>query len=113
MTLWHIDDIVGQIKNTFDVVEFTKDNLALFQSEISAKKWYILRIPAIAGEDDLLGREPVEPLWDARFSIDLLLEQKQVLGDFWFSALYQQTPKQLLGKIFRRERFDYFLNCKM
>lgn len=73
-------------------MEFTKDNLALFQSEMSAKKCYILRIPAIAEENDLLGRKPREPPWDARFPIDLLLKRKQVLGDFWFSALYQQAP---------------------
>ncbi|MGQ9819231.1 MAG: hypothetical protein ACUVQ1_04815 [Candidatus Kapaibacteriales bacterium] len=108
MTRWHIDDIVGQIKNTFDVMEFTKINLSSFQSEPSAKKWYLLRLPAIAVDNDLFGRNPDEPLWTTKFPIDLLMERKQVLSNFWFSALYQQAPKQLFGKIFRRERFNYF-----
>lgn len=108
MTRWHTDDIVARIQNSFDLLEYGKDINKIQDIELTMNKWLLLRLTAIAEENDPLGRRIGEPLWQSRFPIDLLMERKQVLGEFWFSALYQQTPKPLTGKIFRREKFNYF-----
>ncbi|MFN3780690.1 MAG: phage terminase large subunit, partial [Candidatus Kapaibacteriota bacterium] len=61
-----------------------------------------------ANENDPLGRAPGEVLWKERFDYNSLQEQRKFLGDFWFSALYQQEPIFKTGKIFKRENFRYF-----
>ncbi len=94
MTRWHEDDLCGRI--------LSKQN-----SEISTD-WKTLIIPAIAEENDMLGRKLNEPLWEKRFNYTKLLEIKNTIGAYWFSALYQQRPSQKEGNIFNRKDFRYF-----
>ncbi|MGB9852944.1 MAG: phage terminase large subunit [Candidatus Kapaibacteriota bacterium] len=114
-TRWHEDDIFGRLMSSNETCEITKDFFDYFERNKKSNIWYVLKLPAIAKENDALGRNPGEPLWKERFSIDALLEQKKTLGDFWFSALYQQEPIFSTGKIFKRENFRYFtlLNDKI
>jgi hypothetical protein len=92
MTRWHSDDIIGRITDP----ENPNYNA------IEAKKWKIIRLPAIAEDDDPLGREPGEPLWPARYDLDFL-ESQQRLDPLGFAALYQQRPSVADGVLFRRE----------
>lgn len=107
-TRWHEDDIIGRILASNKFVEIRKDNIDNLEDENDAKTWFLLKLPAIAKENDPLGRRPGEPLWKERFDFDTLCEQRKVLGDFWFSALYQQEPIFSTGRIFKREKFRYF-----
>jgi len=101
MTRWHSDDIVGRITDPENP----------HYNAIEAKKWRIIKIPAIAEDDDPLGREPGEPLWPDgpdRFDLDFLQSQQR-LDPLGFSALYQQSPTVADGVLFRREnimRYD-------
>ena len=80
-TRWNIDDLIGRIKTEFGDI-FT---------EIS--------IPAIALENDPLGRQPGEALWPERYSVEALQQIKQVLGTFWFEAQYQQRPLKSMSEV--------------
>ena len=75
-TRWSEDDIIGRI----------------LKSEVGGK-WETINIPAIAMEDDPLGREEGEPLWPERYDIEKLDEIRQVLGSRQFDALYQGLPR--------------------
>lgn len=73
-TSWHRDDYQQRMKS-----EFGDEVLDIC-------------LPAIAGEDDLLGRQPDEALWEDRWSREWLESQRKILGPYFFAALYQQRP---------------------
>lgn len=89
-TRWHEDDLAGRI-------------LA------RAGNWAILNLPALAGADDQLGRQPGEPLWPAWFDLDELAALKTDLtneqGARGWHALYQQSPTADEGGMFKRAWF--------
>lgn len=87
MTRWHQDDLVGR----------------LLKSETD--KWQMLRLPALAESDDPLGRAEGEALWEARFPVSVLRDIEKTLGEYSFSALYQQNPVPAEGGIFKRKWF--------
>jgi hypothetical protein len=97
MTRWHSDDVIGRITDP--------DNL--HYNPIEAGKWKIIRLPAIAEEDDPLGRKPGEPLWPEAYDLDFL-ESQQRLDPLGFAALYQQRPTVADGTYFRRENIQRY-----
>lgn len=97
MTRWHSDDIIGRLTDPENP----------HYNEIEAKKWKIIRLPAIAEGDDPLGRAPGEALWPERFDIEFL-ESQQRLDPLGFAALYQQRPTVADGVLFRRENFRFY-----
>lgn len=97
MTRWHSDDIIGRLTDPENP----------HYNEIEARKWRIIRLPAIAEDDDPLGREPGQPLWSARYGLDFL-ESQQRLDPLGFAALYQQRPTVADGVLFRRETLQYY-----
>ncbi len=97
MTRWHSDDIIGRITDPENPV----------YNAIEAKKWKIIRLPAIAEDDDPLGRPEGEPLWPERFDLDFLQSQQR-LDPLGFAALYQQRPTVADGILFRRENIQRY-----
>jgi len=92
-TRWHEDDLAGRL---------------IKEMKNGGERWEVLNLPAFAEENDPLGREPGEPLWPERYSKKTLEHTKKALGLYWWSALYQQNPKPLEGKHFKREFFRYY-----
>lgn len=88
MTRWHFDDLAGRI------LEQDKD------------KWDVISLPALAEEDDPLGREEGEALWPERYDKDTLMEIAEAIGGVsgrnWVS-LYQQRPVKEGGNIFKSQ----------
>ena len=82
MTRWHPDDLGGRLLQ-------------------SADAWRVVRLPAIAESDDLLGRKPGEPLWPEWEDAAALRRKRAVLGDRTFEALFQQSPKSAGGRLFK------------
>lgn len=97
MTRWHSDDIIGRLTDP----ENPNYNA------IEAAKWKIIRLPAIAEDDDPLDREPGEPLWPEKYDLDFLQSQQR-LDPLGFAALYQQRPTVADGVLFRRETFQFY-----
>lgn len=99
-TRWHSDDIIGRLTDP----ENPHYNLKL------AEKIKIINLPALAEDDDPLGRAPGEPLWPDgpdRFDVDFLQEQ-QMLDPLGFASLYQQRPSLLDGDMFKRENIRFY-----
>lgn len=102
MTRWHEDDVIGRL---------TDKNNPNYNEEIAAG-FHTVNLPAIAEEDDLLGRKPGEALWPDRFGVKFLMEQKN-LGVRRFSCLYQGNPTPEEGSFFIREHVRYYSAGKM
>jgi len=77
-TRWHKDDISGRI-------------IRMAESG-DGPPVYRLRLPAIAGERDQIGRRPGEALWPERWSVEKLESKRSSMERYWWNALFQQDP---------------------
>jgi len=105
-TRWHEDDPIGRLTDP--------DNP--HYSKRIAEKIKIIKLPAIADEDDPLGRKPGEALWPDgpdRYDLDFLEDQKALLGPQQFSALYQQEPTAADGDLFQRSNIRYYKDSEL
>lgn len=77
-TRWHHDDLSGR----------------LLQAAATGEGAPVrrLRLPAIAEENDPLGRAPGEALWPARWPIERLEATRLEKEPAWWQAMYQQRP---------------------
>lgn len=87
MTRWNFDDLAGRLLNDPE----------------SDDKWEVIDFPAIAKEDDILGRKEGEALWPYRYSRKKLQSIKKQIGSYWFNALYQQQPIASEYQIFKSQ----------
>lgn len=95
-TRWHEDDVSGKI-----LQQLKQQNRA----GIDPVRYEVISLPAIAEEDDQLGRKPGEYLWDEppwNYGGYLRARQKEVSPLMW-SALYQQRPAPEGGDFFKEE----------
>lgn len=88
MTRWHPDDLAGRILASED-----------------ASEWTVLSLPALAEENDPLGRKPGEALCPDRYSAAALEKRRRVMGERAFAALFQQNPRPRGGNLFNRVWF--------
>jgi predicted phage terminase large subunit-like protein len=94
-TRWNEDDLVGR----------------LLRADVDRDRWRVVNFPAIAEEEDVLGRHPGEALWPERWplsALDTLREGPDAVSSRDWSALYQQRPAPEGGELFKREHFRYF-----
>ena len=92
-TRWSEDDLVGRLT----------DPLNPSYSPVEGPKWKIIDLPAIAGEQDPLGRKEGEALWPERFPIGYLEDMRA--GDpRGFQALYQGSPTPDKGNFFPADK---------
>lgn len=68
----------------------------------------VLVFPAIAKENDSLGRQPGEALFRERYNEEQLATIKREVGSFWWNSLYQQEPGDLEGSLFKRQYIKFF-----
>lgn len=91
-TRWHEDDIVGRITDPTNP-KYSKE---------FGDGWTIVNLPAIAEEDDPMGRRPGEALWPERFGIKYL-EELRAANPVAFSSLYQSDPAPAEGVFYQAE----------
>jgi predicted phage terminase large subunit-like protein len=91
MTRWHEDDLAGRL---------------LKAEAEGGDKWRVLRLPAMAEEDDPLGRTFGTALWPERYDGEKLVRIREVIGSRAWASLYQQSPKPREGNMFWREWFE-------
>ncbi len=92
-TRWHEDDLAGYL---------------LSEAMQDGEQWEVLDLPAIAEENDPLGRAPGEALWPERFPVEELRATQKTLGSFWWAALYQQRPSPADGGMLKRKWWQFF-----
>lgn len=89
-TRWCEDDLIGWIlKNHSD-------------------SWILIDLPAIAEEDDVMGRVPGEALCPQRFPLAKLERIKQAMAPAMWNGLYQQHPTVKHGEIIERDWWNTY-----
>jgi len=96
-TRWHEEDLVGYLLNGDGG-----------DDESDRENWVVINLPAIAEEDDPLGRELGEPLWPERFPLEELNKLRRAAGSYYWAALYQQRPSPEGGGMLRRNWWKFY-----
>lgn len=92
-TRWHFDDLAGRL-------------LSAAAENPKTDQWEVVSLPALAEEDDVLGRVLGEPLDPFRFDLaDLEVIRASDEREFW--AQYQQRPTPDEGDVFQRGWFNW------
>ena len=84
-TRWHLQDLPGRLLTD------------------SSDKWRSLVFPALAGDDDELGRAPGEALWPSRFDKHYLEAIRDKGGREW-QTLYQNDPQAGTDIVFNLDK---------
>ena len=103
-TRWHEDDLLGRLER------FSRSGEGL--------PWEIIKLPAVAESDDILGRIPGEALWHERYPA--ITEQrdgrfyqglddiKKGMSPYNWSAVYQQNPTPDEGSAISRDWWKFY-----
>lgn len=100
MTRWHEADLVGKLLDP--------------SLPGDPEDWQVISLPAIAGEDDILGREVGEPLLsplideETESALKRWEDTKENVGSYVWSALYQQRPAPPTGSIFGMDNWRFW-----
>jgi len=87
-TRWRDDDLQGEL---------------LEEADHGGDRWSIINLPAIAGQDDALGRSPGDALWPKWYPLDVLKRIRRTIGQREWQAQYQQDPQPDEGDYFKSE----------
>ena len=87
-TRWSEGDLIGRL---------------LEEADRGGDRWEVIDLPALARDDDWLGREPGEPLDPSLQTVAELQQAKRVMGSQRFEALYQQQPTPDEGALYLRD----------
>lgn len=93
MSRWHDDDLIGRLIRMGD------------QLGMRIRR---IRLPAIAEEDDALGRVPGQALCPERYDEVALANICKDIGPHAWASMYQQRPVLAGGGMFKREWFRYW-----
>lgn len=85
-TRWHEDDLAGRL-----LADMAK----------GGDQWEVISLPALAEENDPIGRALGEPLWPEWEDLEELARKRRAVGPREWSALYQQRPAPEEGDYFR------------
>jgi len=98
MTRWHEDDLAGYL-----VSESQKP-----ESDLPRDPWEVINLPALAEPGDPLGRPEGEALWPEMYPRQSLLQVREAIGPYWYSAEYQGYPRPEGGSIIKEAWFQYY-----
>lgn len=87
-TRWHEDDLAGRL---------------LEDMKAGGDQWEVISLPALAEDNDPLGRAPGVPLWPEWEDLDNLERKRRAVGPRDWSALYQQRPAPEEGDYFKSD----------
>jgi predicted phage terminase large subunit-like protein len=89
MARWHQKDLAGKI------LENEKD-------------WTVINIPALARENDPLGRSPGDALWPERYSREALMQIKHDIGSKAWASLFDGNPMDPESAIIHRDWIRWY-----
>lgn len=98
MSRWHIDDLTGRLKKL---------------SATLGMRINVIRLPAIAEEDDVLGRRPGEALCPERYDEEALAGIRKDVGPGPWMSLYQQRPIAVGGGMLKADALRYWTSETM
>lgn len=117
MTRWHSDDVCGRIseREEKEAREAEEKRIEGLISELEARegnrakhRFEIINLPAIAEEDDVLGRKVGDPLWPELFTIEALDNLRADMTAASWNSLYQGTPMDIEGGALKSDWFKRY-----
>lgn len=95
MTRWHYDDLYGKYQRHLDEVGLPYTEICL---------------PALATDNDPLGRAPGEPLWPENpdRTKEAMEEIREEVGSYVWGALYQGQPSPDEGGVFKSDWWKWY-----
>lgn len=94
-TSWAEDDLPGRILAQY-----------LGNARLTHLRFPAINLPSEVGYNSKL---PEGPLVPALHSLEKLREDQAGKSDYWWSAMYQQSPKSLGGNVFKDHGVQYYL----
>ncbi len=91
MQRWHEKDLTGYLLN-----EHSDD-------------WLQVKMPAVAEDDDILGRAVGQSLIPQRYNEKHLAQIKAAVGSLFWAGMYQQRPAPVEGNIVLRDWMQYYM----
>lgn len=91
MQRWHEKDLTGYLMNEHE------------------DEWSLIKLPALAEEDDPMDREPGEALIPERYDVEALTATKRAVGSMVWSGMFQQRPAPVEGNVALRDWFRYYV----
>lgn len=88
-TRWHFDDLTGRLLT------------------VEPDEWFHIFLPAVAGEDDQLGRAPGDALWPEKYNETDFGPIRKRDPRTW-ASLYQQVPQIGDSAVFNPENYRYW-----
>lgn len=95
-TRWHEDDLSGWLLR-----------------EHASENWVVLNMPAIAEDNDMLGRIRGEALWPDAYPLKTLETIKTAIGSYEWNSQYQQRPVSAEGSIVKHEWLRKYDSAKL
>lgn len=107
---WYRGDVIPRLKPKGRVVliqtRWNEDDLAgriIEAMKVGDDDWTIISLPAIAEDNDPLGRKVGEPLWPEWENLEDLERKRRIVGPRDWVALYQQRPAPEEGTYFKAD----------
>lgn len=106
---WYTDDLYTRLEPGGAIIltltRWHHDDLAARAIDSEPGRWTVLKLAALAENDDLIGRKEGDPLWPERYgkeSLERIREvQSRTGGAYSFESLYQQNPTPREGAFFK------------
>ena len=86
-TRWHVDDLCGRLED--------------LNNRGKGLPWEIINLPAIAEDNDPMGRAPGEALWPDFYTVDYLNAYKATAPARTWNSLYRGNPTDAEGGVFK------------
>lgn len=97
MTRWHEQDMAGALLGNPP----EEEQEGVLDEDVQPDSWECINLPALAEENDILGRRPGEALWPERYNEIALRQVRISSGPFWWSAQYRGKPQPEGGGIIK------------
>jgi predicted phage terminase large subunit-like protein len=94
-TRWHEDDLIGH-------------ELERLESGVAEHDWTVINIPALAGDNDPLGRQPGEGLWPEVFGTAFFEAKRRGTIPRTWNSLYQGVPTDTEGGVLKSENINRY-----
>jgi predicted phage terminase large subunit-like protein len=96
-TRWNDDDLCGRLLKQYNE-----------HGDACPFEIFDIRFPALAEDNDILGRKPGEALWPWWKNKENLEGTRLAVGPYIWSALFQANPTPRGGHLFKSQNFRYY-----
>jgi hypothetical protein len=100
------NDLIGILLEDREFITAEEALPRLRRGEKLGHTWVYLRLPELAEENDILGREPGEALCPEWRDEDELMQIREDIGEYEFNAIHQQDPRPREGSYFDEDDFE-------